>query len=756
MLVGTCYYVLVFFSMKTVALDGAVSIAEDESSWNIYMRIGIFYDDKTTCSVRLTAEQGFDVGYNHMGRSPKTVDYIEQTEILVARHVNLKYVETKNSSGAISTRKYEKASGASDTKVGSFHIDVLSDENYKEDIALIQELFPEYNVFPAYLYQERHIFIGQFVTSEEAEAALSAIKSVLTPPAPPEPEPDTTPDPLPETTPETTPDASDDTTQGESDSTDTTEPETTTESVTEDGEVETTPDTSVSDTTPEVTATQEETTTPEATTTPKETTTPEITEEPFVSPLPIELTEAILASSVRAPLNNDMIIIDPATHNIVWLHGSTETYILLAVTAHQNDPDTKINMRCYHGSSKRVYDGYFEFQHFSPSGYFGVVTLNLVRLENYVAGVCAAEIPTWWPLETLKAFTIAVRSYAIKRLNGHGGFSGDLCNEACCQVFNGYGPTNDRVWRAALETRGVIATSNGILCGTYYSSSTGGCTANCTDVWGSSLATYPYLKAVATPWEKYTTYSRGQKTSTVTGTALYNLLENKGYTALSGAVTKIQITKTGNNTSYVTEIKFYDAKGNCQTVTRADKIKKLLSSYIDSANFVVAKSGDNVTRTKYTMLGFGATNPNPAEGVDVLSNPFLNTVTGRQQFYIITADGIKTFYDGQGEKVMTGSGVKDFDMSFALDSQIYPTTIGVNGELLPDISKLSPILESETLTTTYQADSFTFISRGWGHGVGMSQYGIYELGNLGYDYRYILKAYYSGISYTTYKEYLGK
>jgi stage II sporulation protein D len=397
-----------------------------------------------------------------------------------------------------------------------------------------------------------------------------------------------------------------------------------------------------------------------------------------------------------------------------------------------------------------------EFSPYSPSDYYGVVVLNLVRLENYIAGVCAAEISTWWPIETLKAFSIAVRSYSLKRLNGHGAFNGDLCNESCCQVFNGYGPTDDRVWRAVGETKGVIATSNGILCGTYYSSSTGGCTANCTDVWGSSLATYPYLKAVATPWEKYSTYNRGEKTSTVTGTALYNLLENKGYTALTGAVTKVEITKTGNNSTYVTEIKFYDAKGNCQTVTRADRIKKLLSSYVDSANFVVAKSGETITRVKYTMLGFGATNPNPSEGVDVLGDPFLNTVLGRQQFNVLTESGLKTFYDSQSEKVMTDSGLKDFNMSYALDSQIYPTIIGINGELLPDISQLSAIIESETITTTYAADSFTFISRGWGHGVGMSQYGIYELGNLGYDYRYILKAYYSGITYTTYKEYLNK
>lgn len=647
MLAGTFYYVLLFFSMKTVAADG------DDSSWNIFMRIGLAYDDKTTCSVRVTAEQGFDVGYNVIGtRTPTSIGFIEQTDVYVSRHVNLK----------LGSSRYEKASSAAETTVGSYHIDVLSDENYKDDITLIRALLPEYHAFPAYMHAERHVLVGQFATEEEANTALAAIKNAANSEA--------------------------------------------------------------------------------------------------AASLPSDLKEAMLASSVRAPKNNDTVIIDSNTHKIVWLHASSDTNVLLTVSAHQNDVNTKVYMYCRHKTSSsetnRKYDGYLEFSHNSPSEYFGVEVVNLVRLENYIVGVCSAEIPTTWPIETIKAFSVAVRSFAVSRLNGHRGFSADLCNEDCCQVFNGYGPAVDRVWRAVGETSGIIATSNGNLCGTYYSSSTGGCTANVTDVWGSSLSTYPYLKAVATPWEKYTTYSRGQKTSTVTGTELYELLENKDHTELEGPVTNVQITKTGNNTSYVTEIKFYDAKGNCVTVTRADRIKKLLGSYVYSANFVVAKSGDTVTRPKYTLLGFGATNPTPPEGLYVLGNPFLNKVTGRQQFSVITADGIKTFYDGQEEKVMTGSGIKDLNMSLALDSQVYPAVIGINGEVLPDITKLSPIVESETLTTAYAADSFTFISRGWGHGVGMSQYGIYELGNLGYDFRYILKAYYSGISYVTYKEYLGK
>ena len=43
---------------------------------------------------------------------------------------------------------------------------------------------------------------------------------------------------------------------------------------------------------------------------------------------------------------------------------------------------------------------------------------------------------------------------------------------------------------------------------------------------------------------------------------------------------------------------------------------------------------------------------------------------------------------------------------------------------------------------------FTFLGRGWGHGVGMCQVGAYGLAKQGYTYEQILKAYYTGIELT--------
>ena len=52
-----------------------------------------------------------------------------------------------------------------------------------------------------------------------------------------------------------------------------------------------------------------------------------------------------------------------------------------------------------------------------------------------------------------------------------------------------------------------------------------------------------------------------------------------------------------------------------------------------------------------------------------------------------------------------------------------------------------------TLTsTTGNNGVFTFIGKGWGHNVGMSQWGAYAMANQGYTYLNILQFYYTGIT----------
>ncbi len=47
-----------------------------------------------------------------------------------------------------------------------------------------------------------------------------------------------------------------------------------------------------------------------------------------------------------------------------------------------------------------------------------------------------------------------------------------------------------------------------------------------------------------------------------------------------------------------------------------------------------------------------------------------------------------------------------------------------------------------------KAISYSFTGRGWGHGVGMCQYGAYGLAKMGLKYDAIVKHYYTGVDLT--------
>ena len=56
-------------------------------------------------------------------------------------------------------------------------------------------------------------------------------------------------------------------------------------------------------------------------------------------------------------------------------------------------------------------------------------------------------------------------------------------------------------------------------------------------------------------------------------------------------------------------------------------------------------------------------------------------------------------------------------------------------------------LRSTDFTVSREGDTFTFVTKGYGHGAGMSQYGAKSLADEGYNYHEILSRYYTGISF---------
>lgn len=121
-----------------------------------------------------------------------------------------------------------------------------------------------------------------------------------------------------------------------------------------------------------------------------------------------------------------------------------------------------------------------------------LTVINLAPLEEYLRGVVSKEMSPSFPIEALKAQTIAARSFALKNRGRHTAEGFDLCATTHCQVYIGVA-NFDSIDKAVDETRGGVLVYKEKLADTNFHTDSGGMTENVGDVWGTAT---PYLVAV--------------------------------------------------------------------------------------------------------------------------------------------------------------------------------------------------------------------------------------------------------------------
>jgi len=140
-----------------------------------------------------------------------------------------------------------------------------------------------------------------------------------------------------------------------------------------------------------------------------------------------------------------------------------------------------------------------------------------MNLEDYIAGVVAAEMPAEFELEALKAQAVAARTYAVKSMIIFGGsgvasqpgadVSSDFRQSQAYasqeKLKEQWGVNYKQYWskilRAVEETRGLVITYNGEFINAVFHSSSGPRTASAKEVWGFD---YPYLISVPCTWDQ--------------------------------------------------------------------------------------------------------------------------------------------------------------------------------------------------------------------------------------------------------------
>jgi len=135
----------------------------------------------------------------------------------------------------------------------------------------------------------------------------------------------------------------------------------------------------------------------------------------------------------------------------------------------------------------------------------GLLIINEVALERYLAGVVPSEMSPKWNKEALKVQAIISRTYALYQKMKNSDKDYDLWGSVLGQVYTGDAGNDPAVDQAIRETAGIVLTYQGRPALTFFHSTSAGRTEDAAELWGIDL---PYLKGVNCPFDRDSPYYR--------------------------------------------------------------------------------------------------------------------------------------------------------------------------------------------------------------------------------------------------------
>ncbi|MBU5314117.1 SpoIID/LytB domain-containing protein [Tissierella carlieri] len=315
-----------------------------------------------------------------------------------------------------------------------------------------------------------------------------------------------------------------------------------------------------------------------------------------------------------------------------------------------------------------------------------IFVINHVNLENYLYGVVPAEMPATFHIEALKAQAVASRSFALSNIKKHSAEGFNLCDTTHCQVYSGFEYERPSTNLAVDETKDIFAYYNGKVIEAIFHSTSSGFTEDSVNVWGGDL---PYLKSVEDSFSSESPYSIWNFSININ--ELNNNLVSSGINIgdLQG-IEVIDATSTGK----VNKVKIIGTKG--EKTIGGTEFRNLVGATKFKSSWFSIKGGNANSSSSQVYVISG----------DTLKPQTIDT----SKAYII---------DGKEKKTVTRSTVNR----------------AIGKDRVESIGEFYPVSSSEIVIE----------GKGFGHGVGMSQFGAKKMAELGYDFEEILKYYYTGI-----------
>ncbi|MDY0236672.1 MAG: SpoIID/LytB domain-containing protein [Gudongella sp.] len=316
----------------------------------------------------------------------------------------------------------------------------------------------------------------------------------------------------------------------------------------------------------------------------------------------------------------------------------------------------------------------------------GLKVINHIDIEQYLRGVVPREIPSLSPNEALKAQAVAARSYAYSTLTKHSKEGYNLCDTTHCQVYGGFSDENIHTDDAIIDTSDIVVKFNGSIANTVFHSSSGGFTESSENIWGNKLN---YLKGKEDPYSLNTINSFW--TVEIDKELFSDILNDSGYEIDEiNDISIVDIYMSGR----VKEICINE--NNERLILTGEKFRSLIGT----------------TKIKSTLFKIDGLDPIDYKEIYVKGS---QAVTKLTEIQILSA-----------QDVLTRSNT------------IYSI---IDGD--------SEIRTVENNSVNHDSTNNIVVSgQGYGHGVGMSQYGAIEMAKQGFDYIDILKYYYSDVEIT--------
>ncbi|MBC8061787.1 MAG: SpoIID/LytB domain-containing protein [Clostridiaceae bacterium] len=419
----------------------------------------------------------------------------------------------------------------------------------------------------------------------------------------------------------------------------------------------------------------------------------------LISASKLKLYSLLKKTSEEVP-ENTLIEIDKTPQGVrATIKGKTSVYI---DRLYLNGGSIKI-LNLKRGTPEYVpeYSGTLEFS-FSAKG---ICVTNELSVEDYLTKVVPSEMPNSGGLESLKCQAVAARTYAISDMlsNRFGNLGFYVDDSTKSQVYNN-SVANTLSNTAIDSTSGLIMSFNNTPIDAKFFSTSCGTGARYEDVWfkpDGSSDSRPYFRTVNFVSATLNILPKDEVSwlNFYKNTSIPSIDSASSYFRWSMKVSLQQLSKALNKTLP----SVYNKNKDYIVMTKDDKVVSTLPELGELKSFQVVKRspGGNV-------MGIGL----------VFEN--INMVIQGESSIGTTLNFSKEFTGGDTSLLRLNS-----------------TAIS-NPSSLP--SKFFAIEKSD--------DSYIIYGGGYGHGVGMSQYGAMDLSKKGWDFKKILNIYYKNINFT--------